>query len=379
MPRKEEAASYYRHQETYEGVKIDLSAKNEKDLAEKVRQRKNTIDSGETLDSANLTVRKWADSWIETYKKPRVKVHHYKQCKSYLNNHIIPELGTMRVHDVRPIHLQQLLNKYEGKSTSFLFHLKAVLNGMFSDAVLNRYILVNPATELSAPKGTTGSHRALTDVERAALLTVCKKHKAGNWILLMLYCGLRPQETAPLLWSDIDFDSRCINITKAIESRTGVVAETKTRSGVRSIPIPDEFLRKLKAIKGKPEELIFPTYKEYTKKKEVAKEGGKMLTAKAISRRWDSVYRALDIQLGATLKQNKVEKSVVAQDLSLYCLRHTYCTDLMRAGVAMNTAKYLMGHSDTRMIERIYAHHTEDESIAAIKQLEALYGKLASK
>lgn len=76
----------------------------------------------------------------------------------------------------------------------------------------------------------------------------------------MLYCNLRPQETAPLRWSDVDFDNRRIKITKALESDTGEVSDTKTKSGVRSVPIPVELFYKLKAIAGKSDELIFPTY-----------------------------------------------------------------------------------------------------------------------
>ena len=69
----------------------------------------------------------------------------------------------------------------------------------------------------------------------------------------------------------------------------------------------------------------------------------------------------------------KKEDELVGRDLTPYCLRHTYCTDLQNAGVPINVAKYLMGHSDIRVTANIYTHHTEDVSKSAIKAMEHYY------
>ena len=49
-------------------------------------------------------------------------------------------------------------------------------------------------------------------------------------------------------------------------------------------------------------------------------------------------------------------------------MRHTYCTDLQAAGVPINVAKELMGHSDIALTARIYTHKSEEafESAAAL-------------
>lgn len=36
--------------------------------------------------------------------------------------------------------------------------------------------------------------------------------------------------------------------------------------------------------------------------------------------------------------------------------RDTYCTDLEIAGVPINVARYLMGHTDIRVTSKIYTH-----------------------
>lgn len=58
----------------------------------------------------------------------------------------------------------------------------------------------------------------------------------------------------------------------------------------------------------------------------------------------------------------------VADDLTPYCLRHTYCTDLQTAGIPINIAKEWMGHSDISVTASIYTHQSDeaDRNAAAL-------------
>ena len=74
--------------------------------------------------------------------------------------------------------------------------------------------------------------------------------------------------------------------------------------------------------------------------------------------------------MGAKVYRNKIVESVVAPDLTPYCLRHTFCTDLQRAGVVFNVAKELMGHSDVSVTANIYTHKDNGVLHAGIALLE---------
>ncbi|MEG1561364.1 MAG: tyrosine-type recombinase/integrase, partial [Raoultibacter sp.] len=57
-------------------------------------------------------------------------------------------------------------------------------------------------------------------------------------------------------------------------------------------------------------------------------------------------------------------------------LRHTFATMLVSNGVDIITAKTLMGHSDTDMLTKIYAHCVPDNITKATGMLGGiLYGK----
>ena len=68
----------------------------------------------------------------------------------------------------------------------------------------------------------------------------------------------------------------------------------------------------------------------------------------------------------------------IAEDLVLYCLRHTYCTDLQKKGVPLNIAKYLMGHSDISVTASIYTHTGTDEAIEAGRIIDLYDNKKAA-
>ena len=61
----------------------------------------------------------------------------------------------------------------------------------------------------------------------------CPKLNVFNSIVVQLFCGVRPEEVAKLVWDDIDFSSKNINISNRI---------AKGRF-IREIPIPDNAMK----------------------------------------------------------------------------------------------------------------------------------------
>lgn len=50
----------------------------------------------------------------------------------------------------------------------------------------------------------------------------------------------------------------------------------------------------------------------------------------------------------------------MADDLTPYCLRHTYATDLQSTGVPLNVAKDLLWHQSIAMTSQIYTHLSDE-------------------
>ena len=374
---------YYRYTFRYEGRKYDFRSKDLLQLVKKVTQKQTDLERGRIVSNSNTTVQQWAYTWLQAYKADNVSVKWYKSNESLIRLHIVPYIGGMRLKDVRQIDLQQVLNNLSGASYSQLHKLHCVLRQIFHKAYRNSLIERDISEDLVLPKYRDGTHRTITAAERAAILNLAEHHFAGLWIKLMLYTGLRPGETAALLWSDIDFQNKIIHVSKTLGSGTNAIKAPKTKAGVRDVPIPDVLFSNLKDAYQNRGTVPNPQQKKNGEIKKLSFDTGEYqntvftqqmslrpLTAESMNCYWESFKRALDIEMGAKVYRNKIIESVVADDLTPYCLRHTYCTDLQDAGIPINIAKYFMGHSSIEMTARIYTHHTEQATAQAINLIK---------
>ena len=354
---------YFRTTFTLDGKKYDLLAKTEKELEAKIDNIKFDSRTGNTINSPNMTVATWANEWLEVYKKPVIIEKSYNLYKTHIKTYINPEIGNMRISEIQPVHLQKILSSQAGMSFSHVSHVKNAITGMFKAAHHNGYINKDPSINLLMPASTKGTHRCITEEEEQILFKVCETHYFGLYPLLMYHCGIRPGECAALLRSDIDLESKLLYVSKALESQTRKVKTPKTKSGIREIPIPDDFIDILSdKIKDKALDGYILTTGE-----------GNVCTGKYLHDCWQNIKRHMNIESGAEMKRNKIIEPKVADDFTPYCLRHTYCTNLQRAGVPLNVAKYLMGHNDIKMVANIYGHQTDDQTEAARTSLNTYF------
>lgn len=78
----------------------------------------------------------------------------------------------------------------------------------------------------------------------------------------------------------------------------------------------------------------------------------------------------LNIAKGTNIYRNQIIESTLSPDLEPYLLRHTFCTDCQAAGVPINVAKELMGHSDISVTAKIYTHMVDEVFEQNRKRLE---------
>jgi integrase len=152
-----------------------------------------------------------------------------------------------------------------------------------------------------------------------------------------------------------------LHVKQSMKAGTGEIGAPKTAAGVRDVPIPPPLLGALRVAQGALDE---PVFKQPTT--------GKRHSQSSMDCLWNNFKRDLDISNGAVVYRNQIIESTLADDLVPYCLRHTYGTDLQDAGVPLNVAKYLMGHSDIGVTANIYIH-TSESAVEAAGKLQGEY------
>ena len=170
------------------------------------------------------------------------------------------------------------------------------------------------------------------------------------FILILRYCGIRPEEAVALTLKDVDLTNRLLNINKAVSlaKNQPKVKATKNLKN-RKIPIPNF--------------LVKPLQKEIDYRNEV---GIKYLFTKETDKYSMLTKQALKTHLNTFL--NVVNQNITDDNKKIkftyYQLRHSYCTMLYYANIKIKKAQELMGHSSADMVYDIYTHLDEERENA---------------
>ena len=354
---------------TFEGKRYRIRADTKKELAVKEYKKRQELESGRSAITRHMLVRDWAKVWLETYKEPSVSAETLALYRSIIKIYINDPLGSYRLSDVKPIQLQGILNNMQGMSKSRIKRVRATFDQIFSTAVKNHLLHENPAEGLTFPACEDKSRRSITPQERAALLKVCQNHYTAPWVLTLLYTGIRPAESAALQCRNVDLKNKILTVDSAFKRITRTVGATKTKAGHRSIPIPNALigvLGNLISERPGPFDYVF------------CSKRGLPLNDKSIRTMWKDFLLAMNEELGGRNEKGHIFIRAVADDLVPYSLRHTFCTDLQDAGVPINVAKELMGHTDISITSKIYTHHSEISFENARNKMNDLHSRGAN-
>jgi integrase len=335
-----------------------------RELEEKAAKAREEVEKGIVVSDERMTVQKWAERWLELYKASK----GYNTKRMYdttLNCHIVPYIGSHRLRELKPHHVQEMINKLlaEGKTrTAEMVYL--TMNQILIQAVKNEYIYKNVMESVEMPKRIKPKKRALSEYEIQCVRNAELPAKEKTFIIFLLSTGMRRGEVFALTKTDIDMKKRIIHVYKNAvvkKNKMEIKHSPKTEAGNRDIPITDElyghlsgYLPKLKSI------YVFPTAKNT------------LMTESSYDRMWQKITDALNIAAGGKIIKNPVEKDEsqkgktgrrkvetvrlfpLPNDITPHIFRHTYATLLYEAGVDVKVAQYLLGHNSLQVTMDIY-------------------------
>ena len=329
----------YRKSFTFEGKRYFVRGKSETDAIIKMANKIRDLEEGRVMLCGSMHLKDWYNEYVKTYRVgcKDITQKNY-DCK--MKKHVLSIIGDLPLKAVKPLHCQKVLNSLEGYSADSINKVYQGMCALFRSAVDNKLIIDNPCTGLVKPSGTRSKRRAITDFERKYILEVADTNPRFLFYLFMLFCGCRPSEAAAIRGMDIDRDKKLVKIIA-----------TKTGNKERLVPIPDYLYDRI------PSNLNpFTTICTNTVGKKLDESGRQHL--------WNAFKRELNLAAGCKMHRNQlVPPYPIAEDLVPYCLRHTFCTDLQKAGVDIRVAQYLMGHASITMTANIYTH-IDEETIA---------------
>jgi integrase len=256
--------------------------------------------------------------------------------RAILEAHAIPHFGSMPLRDVERSDVKALIAKLQrhGLSPATISRCIAPLRALFSDAVEDGELSVNPALRLTInakvrAAGRRERTKLLTRVQLAAILAaIPKRHRLIFEILAGTGC--RISEALGLEWRDLGDDGTTLRIERQWYRGT-LKRNTKTEAGARTIELSPELAAKLWTMGADRIGPMFHT------------RSGKRLSDR-------NLRRVLDT---ATAK-------VGIAGVGPHTFRHTHGSILLDEGWSIPEVSHRLGHADPAITARVYAHRMQD-------------------
>ena len=184
-------------------------------------------------------------------------------------------------------------------------------------------------------------------------------------IYILFNTGLRISEFTGLTKKDIYFKGMKINVDHQLQRYNHIgykVAEPKTESGIRQVPMTKEvaecFRRIIKSRKKPKTEPVIDGYAGFLF---LDKDGHPM-----VAMHWEKYFQHI------CEKYNKIYK-VQMPKVTPHVCRHTFCSRMAAARMNPKTLQYIMGHSDIGVTLNTYTHLGFEE--ASREMHEAVNGQ----
>ncbi len=348
----------------------DRNGKRKQQYFKKLQECRNWLADAQFQDehgninaSGEMTVDAWFDYWIKNIKGKTVRWSTLRNYQDRYEKNIKKVIGNMIISNVKPMHCQNVLNimdneEYAGSSMA---RARATMSSMFSDALDNSLINVNPvAKSVKCPKKPEKNTRVFTVDEQKKFIDVAKGSRNYLHYLFILQTGMRSSELRGLKWDDIDFSNRIIHVRRNIiyDSSSGefITGDLKTNSGLRDIPMTPaayEILMKMKSQETKQ------------KRKAFSFEFSDCVFLNRFGRLFpNSNY---DRNLADLCEKAGIEK------ISMHTLRHTFATRCIESGMKPKTLQKILGHANLAMTMDLYVHVTDDEKQKEMQKFGDLY------
>lgn len=295
------------------------------------------------------TVRQYADGVFMPAKETTFSENARASYRMFLDKHILSVIGNTLLVEITPAMIQKLLLDFQkgGYAHATTVKLYNILNGIFEMAFLDDSIPMNPLAKVKRPAPRKDepkkedTDKALTAKELGRVLS-CVVQEPLKWqayINLAADTGARRGELCGLWWSDIDWNTGTITIRRNLQytAQRGVYTASPKNGKTRAVDVGPETLAILRRLREDQ-------------------------AASCISQ-WVFTQDGLPDPMhpqSPTRYFKKFGERYGVPDFHPHKLRHSSASIAITSGADVVSVSERLGHSDTAVTLRMYAHANEE-------------------
>ena len=341
--------------------RVPAGKRDDISLREKIKQIQKDLNSNITPDGGDFTVLELVEKYIS--QKTGVR-HNTRSNYNFVVNVIKKEaFGQKRIDKIKVSDAKEWLIKMQqvdGRGYSSIHTIRGVVRPAFQMAV-DDDLLVKNLFEFqlnTVVVNDSVTREAITRQQERDFLKFVEndKHfcKYYDGIYILFKTGLRISEFVGLTKKNLDFENNRIIVDYQLQRTRDmkyVIEDTKTESGERMVPMTPEvkeaFQRILTNRKNPKVEPMVDGYRGFLF---LDKNGRPM-----VALHWEKYFQHI------REKYNNIYR-VQMPKVTPHVCRHTFCSNMAKAGMNPKTLQYIMGHSDISVTLNTYTHLNYDDA-----------------
>ena len=292
-----------------------------------------------------LDLSHWLEYWMNSIVRPNRAETTVYAYQKIIDNHIDPALGTVPLKRLTPKMVQEYYTETQranGLSSNTMRRHHDLLSSALRSAVRQDVIPASPMERVEPPRVRTTESYFYNNQELKLLYQKIEGNILELAVKLAGSLGMRREEICGLKWENVDLQRHLVLIREARTAygATIVQKETKNRSSVRTLYLPDEVYLLLEQEQARQQQercLQSPTYNP---------TDHVILDAKGVP----YSPNALSLAFTRFVKKNDLPR------LTFHGLRHTFATIASCQGASLFDIGKALGHSTPATTGRIYTH-----------------------
>lgn len=341
------------------GKRQSISGKDLKDV--KRRYNEALYENEKQINiKQSIILDEWYSEWMNVYKFDVIRENTKRYYNQIYKKHISPTLGKLNLTDIDQLTIKKLIKKLkqDGYGYETQNKVKVVLIDIFNKALTNEYIRKNPAKGISVKRDEKKEVKVLSEEEQILFFDCAKGTFYNNLFVVAVSTGMRIGELAALRWSDIDWETNVIKVTRTLvyqkyegdEQKSFHFENPKTATSKRNIPINHQCEMALKL--------------QYMQKNVIAQKAPK---SKSVDKQYaDLLFTTkFDTPINSQIICEAIKKVVDEVNLtrdyvdeievfSPHCFRHTFATRCFESGIQPKTVQAYLGHASLQMTMDLY-------------------------
>ncbi len=318
---------------------------NKKDAELKLSELQRQIDTGSFVKPGKVTLGEFLERWLKDHARPNLSPRGYERYESIVRIHLIPDLGSIPLTQLRPEHLQKhyTAKLNDGLSARTVRYHHVVIHVALQTAFKWGLVSRNVAGAVDPPRTRRTEMQTWNENDITCFLKTARSTPYYAVFYLALFTGMRRSELLALRWQDVDFIFSQVYVSRSLHHmRDGsyIFTQPKSDKSRRTIALSPSAILMLKDHREMQEsqrimlgllltdsDLIFSTVE------------GKPLRPNTVSRAW----AMLAVRCGLKV-------------IRFHDARHSHASLMLKQGIHPKIVQERLGHASIQITLDTYSH-----------------------